>query len=173
MLPRLTRGRLRSAASRLRSKVGRRSHFASPRTLVRPGFPASLTSAWTGTGENESEYFGWWLSAGDVDGDGFDDLIVGAPHHDYVDGDTGRVVVFEGSSVGLSGPAWQATGDLQAHLGHMVGAADVNGDGYSDLVVTDDPLFDGDGSAYAYLGSHSGLDGPPRHRRPPRAPRVR
>ncbi|HEV8323971.1 MAG TPA: FG-GAP-like repeat-containing protein [Myxococcota bacterium] len=77
-------------------------------------------------------------AAGDVNGDGFGDLIVGAPN--VRDGlyPSGRAYVFFG---GL-GPTFDTTADLtfagagSMELGHTVAAAsDVNGDGYDDIVV--------------------------------------
>ena len=82
-------------------------------------------------------------SAGDVDGDGLSDLIVG---------ELGGAFVFRGSPAVLeTSPAWTATGD--AGFGSSAASAgDLNGDGYSDIVVGD-----GDGNrAFVYLGSSAG-----------------
>lgn len=43
------------------------------------------------------EYFGGSLAAGDVNGDGYDDLIIGAPYHTREHYNEGRVYVFLGS----------------------------------------------------------------------------
>lgn len=45
-------------------------------------------------GQEPGEYFGASLASGDLNNDGFDDLTVGAPHHNDK---TGRVYVFLGS----------------------------------------------------------------------------
>ena len=90
--------------------------------------------------------------AGDVDGDGFDDLLVGEPDYDLPAGpeSAGRAYLYSGNAGGVAGsPAWNAEGD---HSFHGVGisvatAGDVNDDGYSDVVVGS---FDG---ASLYLGA--------------------
>jgi len=78
-------------------------------------------------------------SAGDVDGDGLDDVIVGAPGATVNDRTgQGAAFLFLGSKQGLSPqPSWAFAGELAgARLGFSVaGAGDVNGDGRSDVIV--------------------------------------
>lgn len=100
-------------------------------------------------------------SAGDVDADGFDDVIVSAPEFDDVWEDIGRVYVFHGGPKGLANlSSWSARGDLPyAHFGDQVAAAgDVNGDQYADVLVTS---VDGSAYAYLFLGSENGLGAQP------------
>jgi hypothetical protein len=77
--------------------------------------------------------------AGDLNGDGYADLVVGAPNGASAGGvRTGTASVFHGSAEGIPATAARllqgaAGGDYFGHL--VAGAGDVNGDGYGDLVV--------------------------------------
>src|SRR5215471_460952 len=116
-------------------------------------------------------------SAGDFNGDGFDDLIIGAPGADpNGQTDTGSAYVIFGKASGfgdidlanlspadgfrIDGPS-VAQGnlgfDLPTHLGTSVaGAGDINGDGYDDIVVGA-PVFSlAEGAAYVIYGGPSG-----------------
>jgi hypothetical protein len=76
--------------------------------------------------------FGGALATEDFNGDGFDDLAVGAPN----DGVTGSVTVFFGSATGL-GQAARVTGTW--HLGKALAAADMDGDGLPEIIATETP----------------------------------
>jgi hypothetical protein len=95
--------------------------------------------AWTAESDQASAFFGTSVgTAGDVNGDGFSDVIVGAYHYDNGQEDEGRAYVYHGSATGLTtNPAWTAESDqADAYFGSSVGTAgDVNGDGFSDVIV--------------------------------------
>jgi hypothetical protein len=98
-------------------------------------------------GDNDRDEAGFSLSpAGDINGDGLDDFIIGAPFNDSGGTDSGAAYVIFGRAGGF-GPI--DLGHLQAADGFMIqgdraldhagisvsGGGDVNGDGFGDLLV--------------------------------------
>jgi len=123
---------------------------------------------WTAKGSSASDRIGWWqASAGDVNGDGFGDLVVGVPNHSNGQSNEGRVDVYHGSSSGLpSEPDWSFESDLvdAGFGGQVASAGDVNGDGYGDLIVGARGYTNGEsseGRAYVFFGSPHGLSETP------------
>src|SRR5262249_21346120 len=132
------------------------------RVLVFLGGPRgpSREPAWSALGPVAYTHFGFCVAGiGDIDGDGFDDIAIGAP--DYTQGkmkSCGYVEVYRGGKNGLdSRPAWRVIGDRDgAAMGFYLCPADINGDHVPDLLVRA-PLW-GDaiperGLVLAYLGS--------------------
>jgi hypothetical protein len=105
--------------------------------------------------------------AGDVDGDGYDDVIVGADGYDGGHSNEGAAFLFLGSATGIaSGSPLTAATQIEAdqanaRLGHRVaGAGDVNGDGHADVIVGARNYEAGqaiEGAAFVFLGSPSGV----------------
>ena len=121
------------------------------------------TSGWYAQGDQTSGSFGYRLAcAGDVNGDGYDDLWVGAPWYDNGQIDEGAVFLYLGGQLGLAyAPAWWAEGDSEeAHFGFgLDNAGDVNGDGLADVIVGAS-WYDGgaasSGAAFLWFGAAGG-----------------
>jgi hypothetical protein len=128
----------------------------------------ATTPAWTGQPDTAggSAYYGYTVaSAGDVNGDGYADVAIGAYHYNGAAGKSvGKVYVYLGERAGLSStPSWSVEGaTAQDYLGYSVASAgDVNHDGYADLIVgaTEGGKYSGSTGGYAllYLGGPRGL----------------
>jgi len=79
-------------------------------------------------------HFGKAVASGDVNNDGVDDVLVGAPDDDNGKiKDVGSVTVFSGSD---ASPLIKKFGAVaKANLGNSVTAGDVNADGYADIIA--------------------------------------
>ena len=106
--------------------------------------------------------FGYAIApAGDVNGDGYDDVVVGVPFNSVVGmTNRGAAYVFHGGPTGLAAaPArsWFG-GTADGQFGFSVsGAGDVNGDSYADVIVGAPFQLSGNGSAHLFLGSPAGV----------------
>jgi len=125
-------------------------------------------------GETEYDSSGWSVSgAGDVNGDGFDDLIVGAPDADPNGSGSGSSYVVFGKVSGFD--ATMDLSDLDGSNGFRLdgegiydysgrsvsNAGDINGDGFDDVIIGafgTDPNGDRSGSSYVVFGKVSGFD---------------
>jgi hypothetical protein len=97
-------------------------------------------------------------TAGDVDGDGCADVIVGAPFDATAGVDAGRAVVYSGRDGSV---LWTFYGMAGQWLGHSVaGGVDCDADGVSDLVVgmaNESTIAPGNGAVRVYSGA-TGLE---------------
>jgi len=108
---------------------------------------------------------------GDVNGDGFDDLVVGATNagpNFYGTSSVSYVIFGKQSGFGHIDLSQLAASDgftistpyTAGAFGVTVsGAGDVNGDGFADIIISESYASDGDGKAYVVFG-HSGGFGP-------------
>ena len=141
------------------------------------------TNGFTIQSNEEQDLLGMAVgSAGDINGDGFNDFIVGAPHETVSAGtvDTGRSFVVFGREGGFSANINISQVDgtngfridgvdignpySSDQFGESVsGGADFNGDGFDDLIIGEPGYRDSNntyfaGSAYVIYGKESGFD---------------
>ncbi len=119
-----------------------------------------------GLGEDITDGAGYSVaSAGDVDGDGLDDLLVGAPGEDTSGNDAGAVYVVPSPVAGTFELVAMASAKLFAEAsgdsaGRVVAAAgDVDGDGFDDVLIgarENDAGGDRAGIAYLQYGPMAG-----------------
>ncbi|MEH1864720.1 MAG: integrin alpha, partial [Nostoc sp.] len=129
------------------------------------GFAINGINAYDSSGRSVS-------SAGDVNGDGIDDLIIGAPTADPNGLYSGQSYVVFGNSTGfsatldlstLNGTNGFAINGINAYdrLGYSVSSAgDVNGDGIDDLIIGAsgaDPNGSYSGQSYVVFGNSTGF----------------
>ncbi|MBK6878540.1 MAG: FG-GAP repeat protein [Ignavibacteria bacterium] len=89
----------------------------------------------TMTGEASTNYFGESVSsAGDVNGDGYSDVIIGA---NGFNSNTGKAYLFFGGTSMNNTPDAAMTGEATNNFfgASVSSAGDVNGDGYSDVII--------------------------------------
>ena len=132
------------------------------RIYVYSGTPAGLdTTPDIISGPVSGGYFGLAFDGGDVNGDGYADLV--ASSYCY-SGCRGRLYVFEGSASGLSTtPATTIDGPTTtAYYGQaLASGGDVDGDGIHDVIVAGYGANGGEGVVDVFLGQSSGLSTAP------------
>ena len=149
-----------------KSKVGAVYVFHGSNSIT-----LSTQPDWTFFGDQIEAYLGSSVSsARDINQDGYMDMLIGAPLYDTLNElgepiftNNGRVFLFLGSSEGFSDvPDWTADGFFNAEkFGSSVTTADVDGDGYPDVIVGA-PRPTNKGSVYVYESDAGVLSNVPK-----------
>ena len=136
--------------------------YGISRAYLHLGSAAGISSTAATTFSGSDTNYGYAVSgAGDVNGDGYDDVLVGAMGNI---GTTGRVYVFHGSASGVSSSASTTLNGtlVGGYFGFALDeAGDVNADGYDDVVIGEWGYSSNTGRAYVFHGSASGLSTSP------------
>lgn len=125
---------------------------------------AGMGGGYAINGEVSLDFAGFAVGgAGDVDGDGLSDIVVGAYGHDTGGDGAGRAYVVFGKAsaaavaltdvaAGQGGAAFDGPAAFERTAFSVAGAGDVNGDGFTDIVIGS-PLADagGEDSGRAYV----------------------
>ncbi|MCE9499800.1 MAG: VCBS repeat-containing protein, partial [Leptospira sp.] len=131
-------------------------HSAGVQGIANVDLSAGSSANTTLTGQASVNLFGTSIASGDVNGDGFADVIVGAANQ-------GRAYVFH--SVGTTGIAnVDLSAGVSAHttligpstatvFGNSVASGDVNGDGFADVIVGANAYNTNQGRAYLFYSA--------------------
>jgi len=140
--------------------------------ILGPGLSGGTSSLSSADASYESSQAGDWAGysvagAGDVDGDGINDLIIGAPGA-FMESGAGAAHLFLGAAdIDASSEARilsgadttfssKTSGDVVG--GSVAGVGDVDSDGHDDLLIGAH-LANGGGTSYLVLGAPDGFDG--------------
>lgn len=124
-------------------------------------------------GANETQpgdRFGYSLATGDFNGDGFDDVVFGAPKRNFVFSDVGAILVLYGDPFGITNTnsVLLLSGSVEAgeEFATSLTSGDFNNDGFDDLAVGA-PFknfinqamveFEDTGAVYVHYGTAAGL----------------
>jgi FG-GAP-like repeat/FG-GAP repeat len=147
--------------------------FHQGRIFIYYGGPKgiSTTPSQTLTGEHKGDEFGRTFDVIDMDGDGINDLLVGASGHTGNLTSQGKIYIYRGTKNGLDPtPMFTRVGDnANDEFGRSLAGADVNGDGFMDLIVGTPGLTGAGkgarvtvpGSMYVFNGSAHGISTTP------------
>jgi hypothetical protein len=142
--------------------------------LYRGAAPFPILSPWVAEGEQAGEQFGLALGArGDVNGDGYSDVLVGANRwSNGAVNQTGKVWLYLGGPSGLGASTWSAQGTgPNEYFGYAIALSDLDGDGYSDAAISSEPSTFGVWSnVRVYFGGPTGLSAQPGYTIQPSPP---
>ncbi len=130
------------------------------------------TTGFVLNGQGGSDESGSAVASGDINGDGIEDVIIGAPKEHSPSNDEGETYVYFGKTTAFDSAI--ELSDLDGSIGFVlsgistgdqsggaVAAGDVNGDGIGDVIIGaryGDPNNDGAGETYVLFGKTTSFD---------------
>ncbi|XP_065889925.1 uncharacterized protein [Dysidea avara] len=144
-------GTISSTADAVVSAIGDSNNFGSVYSIS----TSSLSNTSKVEGSQVGSGFGFSLATADLNNDGFDELLVGAPFFSSGPPEVGRVYVYRNIAGSLQDPQLY-DGDLPyGQFGYaMVRLGDINGDGFEDVAISQ-PFGEGSGTVFIYNGKDS------------------
>jgi hypothetical protein len=134
-------------------KAGTAYVFAGP-TSATSSF-ASSAAMGSVSGDETYAYFGWGVAnIGDIDGDGANDMAIGAAGYDDNGSSSGRVYVYgsDGNDHVIYGANYY---DYIGRYDALSGLGDLDGDGYSDWAMSSSNANSSTGGVWVYYGGTS------------------
>jgi len=138
---------------------------ASPAAALDPDTVLSAASA-SFIGEDSLDYAGWSVaSGGDVNNDGFDDILIGADNDEEGGSGAGQTYLILGSNSGWAMDTSVEEAATASFLGESSGdgagrsvafAGDVNDDGFDDILIGANRRAGSSGETYLILGKAGG-----------------
>lgn len=133
--------------------------FSGSAAGISGGNDTSASAVLVGNTTNAS--FGVSLAAGDMNGDSYADLLIGAQQAGA--SNTGKAYVFYGSASGVSSANDTSAGTIisgtsaNGYLAQYLATGDINGDGYSDIAVGAFGISSNLGKVFLFYGASSGI----------------
>jgi ankyrin repeat protein/virulence-associated protein VapD len=109
------------------------------------------------TGENANDQFGESISCGDIDKDGYGDIVIGARNYPGGKPSQGRAYLYYGDSRSNMNAKADVIFDSESaeknYFGQGIALSDFNKDGYDDIVIGAQGYNKRQGRVYLYYGS--------------------